>query len=181
MDKKAFSVGVFVFLLIIGGCILIGWFKAPKQHDEYIQYIIYFDIPVTGLSVGSPVRLKGIDVGLVDGIEFASFHSDQVKVTAKIINTAPILEDTMAQLKMQGLTGLSYLYLENTQLNSPALTLKPGQDNMEIKASHLRFDSIYEDLPVLLKEFKEMTKIINYRLEQNQSIELKANENDAQG
>ena len=78
MSKKAnyFSVGLFVmvaFALLIGAVIFWGS-QALTQEKYYIE--TYLDEPVTGLTVGSPVKYRGVKIGQVEKIAFVPSEYD---------------------------------------------------------------------------------------------------------
>ena len=77
-----------------------------------MRYEIYFDGSVSGLSEGGPVRYLGVDVGRVVRIRIDPRAADRVQVIADIDATTPISERTLAQLSLQGVTGLLYIDLQ---------------------------------------------------------------------
>jgi paraquat-inducible protein B len=74
MSEKAnyFKIGLFfvISVILIVTAVIVwgaGLFKRDKVYFE-----TYFDSPVTGLNVGSSVELRGVKIGQVESIDFAS-------------------------------------------------------------------------------------------------------------
>ena len=69
-DKRYFKVGAFV----LTGALLIGSFTVILGGGDYFAEKVvietYFDESVQGLEVGSPVKLRGVQVGSVSSIGF---------------------------------------------------------------------------------------------------------------
>ncbi len=67
-----FKIGLFIIIssvLIVVAIVIWGGGLFSKEN---IYCETYFDSDVTGLAVGSPVLLRGVKIGQVDGIAFAS-------------------------------------------------------------------------------------------------------------
>ncbi len=130
METKVSYVVVGAFVLLLGaagvaGLLWLGSGGAAKK--EYRTYLAYFDESVSGLSVHAPVKYRGVEVGLVRAIELDAADSERVKVVLDIDAKAPVKEDTVAVLGVQGLTGIAYLELGGGSHESPRLEAKPGE------------------------------------------------------
>ena len=67
-----FKIGLFVITgmaLVIAGLVLLG---AGVFEEEHFHFESYFDTSVEGLAVGSPVKFRGVEIGFVEFIDFAS-------------------------------------------------------------------------------------------------------------
>ncbi len=74
MGKKPsyFKIGLFVILsgaLILAAAVVFG---SGLFGQEKLYFETYFDESVTGLTVGSPVELRGVRIGQVEKIAFIS-------------------------------------------------------------------------------------------------------------
>ena len=77
---------------------------------------------VTGLQVQAPVRYKGVAVGKVTTVNFS--RDGEVLVRMAIAPDAPITQSTYATLDLQGVTGLSFVQLNDE--GRPGAPLLPG-------------------------------------------------------
>lgn len=129
-EKYYFRVGVFFLAVTVIFVYYAISFSGGTASKSLERYAVYFDGSVSGLARGAPVKLKGITVGLVKDISFVSHENDRILVTADISETAPIRRDTLASVSFQGITGATFLSLENTKPNEPPVYLKKekGED-----------------------------------------------------
>lgn len=158
-DKYYFRVGLFISLVIVGAIITLGWLASNRSTAPQLTYAIYFNGSVNGLSIGSPVKLKGIEIGSVKQIKFSSYEDDQILVLADIDNDAPIRKDTKASLQLQGITGTSMISLENT--NDPKapieyLRLKEGKEYLVIESKQSGLEKVFTTIPELVEELKKL-------------------------
>jgi phospholipid/cholesterol/gamma-HCH transport system substrate-binding protein len=107
----ALAVGVFVIafaVALIGAAIWLG-----KDRTAYSQYTIASREGVSGLQPEALVKLRGVVVGRVETIRFDPADARVVLVTIAVAKGTPIATSTYAQLGYQGITGLSYIQLED--------------------------------------------------------------------
>lgn len=127
--------------LLIGGfvVILIGflfafliWLAKIDIDREYVEYDIYFEESVAGLLKASVVQYNGIPVGTVRDIAIAPRDPSKVLVQIRIDASAPVLEDSVAVLTMQGLTGVLVVQIVGGSPNSAALLPAAGEERAVI-------------------------------------------------
>lgn len=121
-------VGAFVLLL---GAALVGgvlWLASGGLRQEQTEtYLSYMEESVAGLSLNAPVKFKGVDVGQVRSIRLDPNNPDRVQLTLGMDRSTPITVDTLAVLKTQGLTGITYVELSGgTRGSAPLLPAAPG-------------------------------------------------------
>lgn len=105
-------VGLFVLVLSAAFVGMVFWlYSGGAYQRDYHKYLAYFDESVSGLSLNSAVRFRGVEVGRIVEVGLATDHSGRVRVLMNIAEATPIKIDTIATLKMQGLTGLSAVEL----------------------------------------------------------------------
>lgn len=121
-------VGIFVLAL---GAALVGvafWLYAGGEYPrQYNRYQAYFDESVAGLNLNAPVRYRGVSVGRVAEIGLAPDRSGRVRLLLDLEQATPVKEDTVATLRMQGLTGLAQVELSGGSPDSPPLTARPPE------------------------------------------------------
>jgi phospholipid/cholesterol/gamma-HCH transport system substrate-binding protein len=153
-EKHYFKVGLF-FLTILGIFVYyLMTFGGENENQTLTRYAVYFDHSVAGLTRGAPVKLQGIAVGLVDSIRFVSRDSNRILVLADISETAPVHADTVASVSFQGITGTTYLSLENANPAAPAvfLSVPPGEKYPVIPSKQSEILSILNDAPATMEK-----------------------------
>ena len=136
MDRKInyAMVGLFVILLGASWVAISLWLSLGDFSSQYTTYRVYMDESVSGLYVDAPVKYRGVDVGKVRTIKLNPEVPGQVQLTLDIESGAPIKEDTIAVLTVQGLTGIAFVDLTGGSLGSPLLQAADGEDYPVIQA-----------------------------------------------
>jgi paraquat-inducible protein B len=91
MSKKANPtiIGVFVIgalILVVVGALMFG---SGKLFSEKRPYVLFFDEPINGLSVGAPVRFRGVTIGSVTDIKLRFDNNDMSMDIPIFIETEP--------------------------------------------------------------------------------------------
>ena len=136
MESKVNYTLVGLFVLVLSAALMgvVFWlYGGGAAQRDYQKYLAYFDESVSGLSLNSAVRYRGVEVGRILDISLASDHSGRVRVLMKIVTTTPIKEDTLATLRMQGLTGLSAVELAGGSAVAKELSRLPEDEYPVIK------------------------------------------------
>lgn len=157
-ERYYFRVGVFVTITLVALTLIASWFATNRQKETFLTYAIFFEGSVDGLSRGAPVRLKGIEVGNVKDISFASYENDLIRVLVDIIDSAPIRTDTYASLQIQGITGTSLISLENTGKNPEYIRREEGEAYMTIKSKQSSLEKVVTSVPELLDELTTLSQ-----------------------
>jgi phospholipid/cholesterol/gamma-HCH transport system substrate-binding protein len=158
-EANYIAVGSFVLLLLVMGTLFVYWYADSREHRDYDRYEIYFDGSVSGLSRGGPVRYLGVDVGRVERIRIDPRAVDRVQVIADIDATTPISDRTLAQLSLQGVTGLLFIDLEQQRADDTGrriLAAVPSEHYPVIRSSHSDFDQFLSSLPELTTRLNEL-------------------------
>jgi len=113
MEREAryAAVGAFVLLVIAMAALFVYWYAEGHEKRNYTRYEVYFDGTVSGLARGAPVRYLGVDVGRVVRMSIDPRNSSRVEVVVDIDSSAPVAASTLAELSLQGVTGLLYIDL----------------------------------------------------------------------
>lgn len=120
-------VGLFVILLGAAWLAISLWLALGDLSVQYRTYRVYLDESVSGLYLDAPVKYRGVEIGKVSGIRLNPEVTGQVQLTLDIDATAPIKEDTIAVLTVQGLTGIAFVDLTGGSLESPPLQAQAGE------------------------------------------------------
>ena len=161
MEREAnyVAVGIFVVLVLIMAVLFVYWYSDSRDHRSYERYEIYFDGTVSGLSEGGPVRYLGVDVGRVQRIRIDPRAANRVQVVAEIDSTTPISPRTLAQLSLQGVTGLLYIDLQQQRESDNGrriLAAVPSERYPVISSSHSDLDQLLSSLPALAARLNEL-------------------------
>lgn len=121
MENKAHAMaaGIFVAMLSLLLLALASW--LTRDTGERDIYEISTRETVTGMQPQAPVRYRGVDVGKVESIGFDSKTPGNVLMRLEVDRAAPITSDTFATLSFQGVTGLSFVQLDDTGKAAPRL------------------------------------------------------------
>ena len=130
MEAKVNFAIVGVFVLVLGAGLIAGvlWFSSGgPSRKAYDIYQTYMAESVSGLNLDAPVRYRGVEVGRVRKMALATANVQQVQLTLDIERGTPVKQDTVAVLRVQGLTGIAYVELSGGGPESPALEARPGE------------------------------------------------------
>lgn len=120
-------VGVFVVVLTTAMLSLAFWLTTSGNSKDYTTYAIYMKESVYGLSPQAPVKFNGVTIGYVSQIQLNPHNLQEVRLLVSIEKNVPITQSTVATLKSQGITGITYVGLEAQSPKAPLLSLRPGE------------------------------------------------------
>ena len=143
-------VGSFVLASIAGLLFFVLWLGKAEIDRKFDAYNIYFSGSVSGLSVASKVRYRGVPVGTVTEILIDPDNSERVIVTIEVTEGTPVKEDAVAALEMQGITGLVDVQISGGSKSSPLLEAKAGEPLPVIASVPTKLEELFEDVPNLL-------------------------------
>jgi phospholipid/cholesterol/gamma-HCH transport system substrate-binding protein len=112
---KKYSKETVVGIFVVIGLACIGYMTVKLGNVGFFgdnTYSLYGDFTtVTGLRVGNPVNMLGLEVGRVE-----SFNMDQkkqvVKVQFRINKGVEVYDDAIASIKTEGLIGDKYVSID---------------------------------------------------------------------
>ena len=158
MEREAnyVAVGAFVLLVALIGALFIYWYSDSRDHKTFRRYEIYFDGSVSGLERGAAVRYLGVGVGRVQQLHIDPRDAGRVQVIVDIDSSTPISDKTLAELQLQGVTGLLFIDLQQISPNLPVPPLVPGIEYPVIRSARSRFDVFLARLPDVLASAGEV-------------------------
>ncbi len=173
MDRNAhyLIVGLFVILVTIAGIMFAGWLYNDSSSQQTKRYKIHFSESVDGLNVGNEVRYMGVKVGQVEATYLLPEQPDKVGVTIRIDAGTPIYNKTVAVLRTQGVTGLSYINL----VTHKAADKQPMTRNLPIdsktqlpviNSAPSEFGGLMQALPKLQSDLNDLISGANQALNQ---------------
>lgn len=112
---KKYTMETIVGIFIVFGLLCIGYMTVKLGHvsllgDDSYALIARFT-SVTGLRVGNPVNILGIEVGKVERITMDQENQKAV-VELRIKKGVKIYDDAIASIKTEGLIGDRYLSID---------------------------------------------------------------------
>lgn len=168
MENRAYALaaGLFTLLLGIGVAATALWFSGKTITTN--NYVLVSRYAVTGLNLQAPVRYRGVAVGKVVSIDFDPHEPRSILVGITAKTGTPLTKGTYAQLGSQGVTGLSYVILDDDGSKPEPLTAegdKPAR--IEVRPSFI--DSVSASGQEMINNFNQVAKRVNMLLsEENQ-------------
>jgi len=150
VEKK---VGMFfLFGLIVLGILLeVG--EKWNPFEKNVPYKTYLT-SITGLKVGDPVRLAGVDVGRITKI---SILSDKIQIDFEVKPGTQVHTDTVAGLRLTNLLGGQFLGLS---FGTPSAPLLPAGSTV-IGKDVANIDIIVDNVSDLTKDAKAFIASLN--------------------
>jgi phospholipid/cholesterol/gamma-HCH transport system substrate-binding protein len=166
MEREAnyAAVGAFVLLVIAMGSMFVYWYAGAREHRDFSRYEIYFDGSVSGLTRGSTVRYLGVDIGRVVELRIDPRSATRVQVIADIDSSAPISGSTVAELSLQGVTGLLYIDLLGTAGSKRLSDTPPSERYPVIPSVRSNFDLFVSSLPDVVAKAGEVAQRVSAAL-----------------
>jgi phospholipid/cholesterol/gamma-HCH transport system substrate-binding protein len=158
MEREAnyAAVGAFVLVVALVAALFVYWYSDSREHKVFRRYEIYFDGSVSGLERGAAVRYLGVGVGRVQQMHIDPRDPGRVQVIVDIDSSTPISDRTLAQLELQGVTGLLYIDLQQLRADLQLQPVVPGIEYPVIRSARSRFDLFLARLPDVLASAGEL-------------------------
>ncbi len=124
MNKVShFKVGLFVLISIGFGFGILIWIGAAHFLRQTQPYVSFFNESVEGLSPGTEVSYRGVQVGRVTGIGLAP-DGRLIRVTLALQPSFKVDHSMAIQLGLKGITGQRYLKIGPAPSDIQKLTPK---------------------------------------------------------
>jgi len=144
------AVGAFVLLVALAGALFVYWDSDTREHRDFNRYEIYFTGSVSGLEKGAAVRYLGVPVGRVNDLRIDPRDSSRAEVIVDIDSSTPISEHTLAELALQGVTGLLYIDLSEDRSGKRMAPPVASLRYPVIRSAPSRFDVFLAGLPEIV-------------------------------
>lgn len=165
----ALAAGLFTLLLGIGVLVAAQWFS--RDNYEKVQYTLVSNHSVSGLNVQAAVRLRGVEVGKVDTIDFDEEDPRNILIRINVKGGTRITRGTTAQLGTQGITGLAYIVLDDDGKNKTFLPPSNDKDKrIVVEKSFL--DELTGSGKDLISQFGQVAQRVNKLLEDKNQDQL---------
>ena len=168
------KIGAFMLLCGIMICIFLGYVLSRFLNKEFDNYYTIFNESVIGLYKDAQVKLNGIDVGNVTGIEIDSSNLNQVIVRFRVNKGTPIKIGTRAGMTHGiSLTGEKQIVLSGGRFDEPDVA-----EGGYVPAEKTAFDAIANKATDIIGHVDSlMTNLNNIFSEENTNNISKALQN----
>lgn len=155
-----FLIGLFVMAGILLGVGVIVWIGASKYFQKGSTYVTFFDESVQGLQMDSSVKYRGVDVGRVERIRVAPDYK-LVEVVMKVELEGDLQQNTVAQLKTAGITGIVFIELDRK---------KPDEVD---RSPRIDFAAEYPIIPSRPSELRQILSGVDDIIQNIKQVDLK--------
>ncbi|HUW97435.1 MAG TPA: MlaD family protein [Acidiferrobacter sp.] len=122
MNNRSYALRAGLFVLVFTIAILVAAFWMGGNHEPRVPYVVVTNGSVFGLRTQSTVFFRGISAGVVRKILVDPKDPQITLIYVSIDKKMPVTQGTYAELKLQGVTGLSALELNTTPNLKPLAT-----------------------------------------------------------
>ena len=134
-ESRYTLVGTLVLAVIALMSAAIVWLAGVADTIAYQTYTLNFkEQSLDGLAIGSPVKMRGIKVGVVDSYRFARGGDEAVSVTARIDEGVPVYAGAEAYIKRNLVTGIASVEIDNGPSDNPLLDKIPKGERYPVIA-----------------------------------------------
>jgi phospholipid/cholesterol/gamma-HCH transport system substrate-binding protein len=113
MENRAYAFIAGLFALLLCSALVAGFWWLGGSHTAETEYEVLSHYPVTGLNPQAAVRYRGVDVGRVREIALDLDDPRSIVIRIAVDSRVKLTRDSFAKLASQGLTGLSYVELDD--------------------------------------------------------------------
>ena len=156
MENRTYAIAVGLFTLLLGFALVFSYWWLAGARQSIVEYVVVSKLPVTGLSVESAVKFRGVEVGKVTKIALDPQTKTNIYINIQIVESLQLSTATFAELRMQGITGLAYIDLNDISTTAPRL--KAG-GHVPLQPSMI--DKLVERGPMLISQIETLLKTSN--------------------
>lgn len=153
MENRAsyILVGSLVLAAVVALFVFVLWIARADTSDSQAVYDIYFEESVSGLGLGGEVRYRGIRIGQVVDIGIKADDPGRVAVRIEVTDEPKLREGDVAELSLQGITGLAFINISGAQAGAaPLRTLSPAGQVAVVASKPSQIDQLMQGAPALL-------------------------------
>ncbi|ABI58684.1 MULTISPECIES: MlaD family protein [Nitrosomonas] len=153
----AFAAGLFVLLLGVAAVMAVKWLSRDNiNHNHY--FLISAGGSVSGLNPEASVRYRGVNIGKVEEIYFDKENIRNIIVRIAVSSHVTLPKNIYAQLASQGITGLTYVEL-NDDVSEAGAGYLENEAHIFLRSSLIK--TLSDSLEEILKNSNTVIKQIN--------------------
>jgi len=156
MENRTYAIAVGLFTILLGLFLIFSFWWLSGDHKKNVEYVVVSPLPVTGLSVESAVKFRGVDVGKVTAITLDETAKNIIRIQVRVVDDLKLSEASTAELRMQGVTGLAYIDLNDVDTASTFLAA-----GAEIPLVPSLIDKLLNQGPNLVLQIESLIKNSN--------------------
>ena len=137
---------VSVIVMLIGGVIILG---GGEMFKKKVKYVIFFEQSVKGLSKGSPVVFRGVEIGSVSSI-VVDYDQDKLEINIPVIVE---FDPSLVELKGQKSRSEQELHQRLNRMIQLGLRAQLGLNSLVTGQLMIELD-FFPDTPVRLTGIK---------------------------
>ena len=171
MESRAHAIVAGLFTVLLGASLILAAMWFSRENYDHVTYVLESKHSVSGLNPQAPVRLRGVPIGKVQSIEFDEVDPKLILITILVKGGSRITRGTSAQLGAQGITGTSYVMLEDDGRKPeflPPSTDKPSR----IAVKRALFDEIANSGQEILFQVSKVAKQLEALLSEPNQAQL---------
>ena len=171
MESRAHAIVAGLFTVLLGAGIVLAALWFSRENYDHVTYVLESKYSVSGLNPQAPVRLRGVQIGKVQSIDFDPSDARLILVTITVKGGSSLTRGTTAQLSALGITGTSYVSLEDDGKSLeflPPSTDKAGR----IVVKRALFDEITDSGQDILMQAHMVAKQVQSLLSESNQAQL---------
>lgn len=157
MESRAHAIIAGLFTVLLGICVILAALWFSREDYARVGYVLESKYSVSGLNPQAPVRLRGVQIGKVQSIEFDHEDPNLILITILVKGGSRITRGTFAQLNAQGITGTSYVMLDDDGKRPEFLPPSTDKES-RITVKRALFDEIATSGQDILFQVNKVTK-----------------------
>jgi phospholipid/cholesterol/gamma-HCH transport system substrate-binding protein len=172
MENKSHALAAGVFVVVVAAMLVGLAMWLLRDSTNTITYEMFSDAAVTGLQPQASVQFKGVAIGKVTDISFDPEHRGRVRVRIAVSPNAPITQSTYATLTFQGVTGLTFVQLDDPGGSSEPPAPGPNGSLPRIPLRGNAIGQLTDRAGELMDKVEQATDSINQMLGGNNQAAL---------
>jgi phospholipid/cholesterol/gamma-HCH transport system substrate-binding protein len=166
-DVRYLLVGVVVIALLVLFVGFVIWQAGGLRGVDTERYTVFSEAGIAGLENGDVVRYLGVRVGQVDDIRLSAHMPGRVEIDIQVQRDVAVTRDTVATVRLEGITGQSYLGLITPDPAAAPPEIRDGSRYPVITATRAPLDLLMDEAPQLVAQIGSIAAGLEALLEED--------------